>query len=62
MVYSLFCDGLDRPQEVYLDFPLTGEWEEAAVHCRTLFAAYGIRQQDILLEFPSRKLYIEPHV
>ena len=59
---SLFRDALDLPQEAYLDFPRTREWKTAAAHYRTLFAACGIRPQDILLRLPNRRLYIGPHV
>ena len=53
---------MDLPQEACLDFPRTRAWEEAAAHYRTLFVAYGIRPQDILLRLPNRRLYIGPHV
>ena len=33
-----------------------------AAHYRTLFAAYGIRPQDTLLQFSNRRLNIGPHV
>ena len=59
---SLFSDAIDLPQEACLGFLRTREWEEAASHYRTLFVAYGIRPQDILLRLPNRKLYIGSHV
>lgn len=33
-----------------------------AAHYREHFAAYAIRQRDILLRFPNRRLCIGPHV
>ena len=62
MLYSLFNDALDLPQEACLDFPRKREWEAAAAHYRTLFTAYGFRSQDVLLRLPSRRLCIGPHV
>ena len=43
-------------------FPRTREWEAAAAHYRTLFAAHDIRPRDILLRPPVRKFDIGPHV
>ena len=59
---SLFGNALELPQEACLDFPRTREWKAAAAHYRTLFIAYGIRWQDILLRILSGRLYIGPHV
>ena len=59
---SLFSEALDLPQEACLDFPPAREWEATAAHYRTLFTAYGIRSQDILLRLSSRRLYSGPHV
>ena len=58
----LFCDVLDLPQEAYLDFPRPREWETAAGRYRTLFAAYAIQPQDILLRLASQRTYIASHV
>ena len=55
---SLFSDELDLPQEACPDFPRAREWLEASAQHSTLFAAYGIRQQDILLRLPNRRHYI----
>ena len=59
---SFFSDALDLPQEAYPDFPRTREWKVAAAHYHTLFAAHGIRPQDILLRLPNRRLYVGPHL
>ena len=59
---SLFSDELNLPQEACLDFPRTRKWEAATAHYRTLFIAYGIRSQDVLLRLPCRRLYIGPRV
>ena len=62
LLCSLFCDALDLPQGAYLDFPRPREWEMAAGRYRTMFAAYAIQPQDILLRLQSQRLYIAPHV
>ena len=59
---SLFCDALDRPQGAYLDFSRPREWETASGRYRTLFAAYAIQPQDILLRIQNQRIYIAPHV
>ena len=61
-VCPLFCDALDLPQGTYLDFSRPREWETAAGRYRTLFAAYAIQPQDILLRHQNQRLYIAPHV
>lgn len=40
---SLFRDALHLPQEDYLGFPRTREWEVAAAHYRTPLAACDTR-------------------
>ena len=62
LLCSLFCDALDLPQGAYLDFPRPREWEMAAGRYRTLFAAYTIQPQDILLRLPNQIIYIALHV
>jgi len=62
LLCSLFCDALDMPQGAYLDFPRPRGWEAAVGHYRTLFAAYAIQPQDVLLRLPNQRLYIGPHV
>ena len=62
LLCSLFSDVLGLPQEGYLDSPLSREWEVAVDLYRTLFAAFGIRSQDILLRLPNRRLYIGTQV
>ena len=59
---SFFSDALDLPQKIYFDFPSAREWEAAAALYRMLFAAYGVRPQDILLRLPNRRRCIGPHV
>ena len=55
LLYSLFCGALDLPQGAYLDFPRPREWETAADRYLTLFAAYAIQPQDILLQLPKKE-------
>ena len=62
LLCSLLCDVLDLPQGAYLDFSRPRGWETAAGRYRTLFVAYAIQPQDILLRFPDQRLYIGPHV
>ena len=62
LLCSLFCDALDLPQGAYLDFPRPREWEPAAGRYRTLFTAYSIQPQDILLRLQNQRIYIAPHV
>ena len=62
LLCSLFCDALDLPQGAYLDFPRPRERETAAGRYRSLFAAYAIQPQDILLRVPNQRIYIAPHV
>ena len=62
LLCSLFIDALGLPQEVNLDFLRSREWEVAVNRYRTLFVAFGIRSQDILLRIPNRRLYIGPDV
>ena len=59
---ALFSDTLGLPHAAYLDSPHWREWEVAVGRYRTLFVAFGIRSQDILLRLPNRRLYIGPHV
>ena len=60
-LFFAFRDALGLPQGAYLDFPGPREWDTAAGRYRTLFAAYAIQPQDILLRLPNQRLYIEPH-
>ena len=53
LLCSLFSDALGLPQEAYLNFPRSREWEVAVDRYRTLFVAFGIRAQDILLQLPK---------
>ena len=62
LLFFLFCDAPDLPQEAYLDFPRPREWETAAGPYRTLFAAYAIQPQNILLRLQNQRIYIVPHV
>ena len=62
LLCSSFCDTLDLPQGAYLDFPRPREWETAAGRYRTLFAAYAIQPQDILLRLQNQRIYIVSHV
>ena len=62
LLCSLNCDALDLPQGAYLDFPRPREWETAAGQYGTLFAAYAIQPQDILLRLQNQIIYIAPHV
>ena len=55
LLCSLISDALGMPQEAYLDFPRSREWEVAVDRYRTLFVAFGIRSQDILLRSPNRR-------
>ena len=41
---------------------LPREWNAAVSRYRTLFTAFKIRPQDVLLRLPNRRLYIGPHV
>ena len=43
-------------------FPRPREWESAVSRYRTLFTAFEIRPQDVLLRLPNRRLYIGSHV
>ena len=43
LLCSLFSDALGLPQEAYLDFPRSREWEVAVYCYRTLVVAFGIR-------------------
>ena len=61
-VCPLFCDALDLPQGTYLDFSRPREWETAAGRYRTLFAAYAIQPQDILLRLQNQRIYSASHV
>ena len=56
LLCSLFCDALDLPQGAYLDFPRPREWETAADRYRTMFAAYAIQPQDILLRLQNQRI------
>ena len=59
LLCSLFSDALGLPSPTYLYFPRP----RAAVSCyRTLFTAFEIRPQYVLLRLPNRRLYIGPHV
>ena len=60
LLCSLFSDALGLPSAAYLDFPRPGEWESAISRYRTLFIAFEIRPQDVLLRLPDRR--IGPHV
>ena len=62
LLCSLFCNALDLPQGAYLDLPRPREWETTAGRYRTLFAAYAIQPQDILLRLQNQRIYIAPHV
>ena len=62
LLCSLFSDAQGLPQGAYLDFSRSREWEVAVDRYRTLFVAFGIRSQDILLRLPNRRLYIGPLV
>ena len=62
LLCCLFSDALGLPQAAYLDFPRSREWEVAVDRYRTLFVAFGIRSQDILLRLTNRRHYIRPHV
>ena len=59
---SMFSDALGLPQAAYLDFPRSSEWEVAVDRYRALFAAFGIRSQNVLLRLTYRQLYIGSHV
>ena len=59
---SLFGDALGLPQGAYLDFHQPREWRAEAGHYREIFAAYGVRPQDTVLELPNRSIYILPYV
>ena len=62
LLCPLLCDALDLPQGAYLDFPRPREWGTAAGRYCTLFAAYAIQPQDILLRLQNQRIYIAPHV
>ena len=62
LLYSLFRDALVLPQAAYFDFSRSREWEVAVGRYRALFAAFGIRSQDVLLRLTHRRLYIGLHV
>ena len=57
LLCSLFNDALDLPSQAYLDWEL----EAAASRYRSLFTAFEIQPQDVLLRLPNRRLYIGPH-
>ena len=59
---SVFSDTLGLPSAAYLSFPRPREWEPAVSRYRTLFTAFEILSQDVLLRLPNRRLYIAPHV
>ena len=61
LLCALFSDALVLPQGAYLDFPRPREWRAAAGHYREIFAACGIRPQDIVLRLQNRRIYILPH-
>ena len=46
----------------YLDFPRSKEWEAAVSRYHTLFTAFEIRPQHVLLRLPNRRIYIGSHV
>ena len=58
---SLISDGLGLSQAAYLDLPGSREWKVAVDRYHTMFFAFGIRSQDILLRLPNRRLDIGPH-
>ena len=62
LLCSLFFNALDLPHGTHLAFLRPKEWETAAGRHRTLFAAYAIRLQDILLRLQNQRIYIAPHV
>ena len=57
---SLFSDAL--PQEAYVKFLLTRQWEVTAALYRERIATYAIQPRDILLQLPNRRLHFAPHV
>ena len=61
LLCSRFSDALGLPQEASLDFPSSKEWEVNVDRYRTLFVAFGIRSQDILLRLQNRRPYTGPH-
>ena len=62
LLRSLFSDALVQLQAAYLDFPRSSEWEVAVGRYRALFAAFGIRSQNVLLRLTNRRLCIGLHV
>ena len=62
LLCSLFSDALGLPSAAYLDLPRPREWESAVSRYCTLFTAFEIRSQDVLLRLTHRRLYVGPHV
>ena len=61
LLCSLLSDALGLPQATYLDFPRSREWEVAVGRYHELFAAFGIRSQNVPLRLTNRRLYIGSH-
>ena len=62
LLCSLFSDALGLPSQAYLHFPRAREWEAAVSRYHTLFTAFEIRPQHVVLRLPYSRLYIGPHV
>lgn len=62
LVPLMLTDQRHLPSQAYLDFPRSREWGAAVSRYGTLFTAFEIRPQDVLLRLPNRRLYSEPHV
>ena len=62
LLCSLFSYALGLPQAACVEIPCSREREEAVGRYRTLFAAFEIPPQDILLRLINRRLDIGPHV